>query len=622
MFQEILNTYKQAIIEEENTNFKDSVSNRKLKTIYTEDVEINEKNFSIGKSNYENVNEFKRKSKKNNNTISNNRFFNILSKDNIKNQLQKNSSTIRTFNISNISNASSNLNNNFSGNFNNSKSYNNIPNILNSTLKISNHIKNDSLNSFRTIKSDSISLNKTISIGSPVLKPIKIESNNNIKKNVRNLISDRSASEFKHKGISLLDDNEFNKLNKYKRRMISEFEKVKLKVSFTKASKNNLNIGSEEINNYLSEIPILLINEKFRIKVKEYNEDLIKKKNEIISRNTIIASNQTKNKLSKLERKMIEFPSFRFKLVEEQNINKTEIKPINNSEPIKQNLLTAEEIFKEFVLMESKNHKDKDKQIEDRKENDLKYHINNNFYGNISISSSINQRYQLEEALEKMDELSNFDKVSYLMKPKMYYLQTEEDVVEDLDSEDNSMEESIENDHDDHEDMEYDSENEMKISIKKNKKNKQKNSVDENELEIITVQKKIHLDEVILILKPTNLCYTHNIEHYVLMYKCLNNNDLNESDESFKGPKSRKSKKSTFNAHTFDTIIDIYKINKVLWDEKKLIVNVEVTINDSTKNLLLKVQNNKEGEMLEKSLNHIVNLVKLKALLYKIKKAI
>lgn len=163
-------------------------------------------------------------------------------------------------------------------------------------------------------------------------------------------------------------------------------------------------------------------------------------------------------------------------------------------------------------------------------------------------------------------------------------------------------------------------------------------------------QKEIILKPSIIRLQPTILGYSYNLDHYVLIIEYFDDSkkydyqkynksvlkdtenkegvDITDGRSHSSNSSSKIQTRNNFNNKTKceKTVIDLYKITKVYFIEESLILYIDT---DSSSNdewdmnwVGFKCADKAIGVKFEAALKYMVNLVKLKALIYKVKNSI
>lgn len=264
---------------------------------------------------------------------------------------------------------------------------------------------------------------------------------------------------------------------------------------------------------------------------------------------------------------------------------------------------------------------------------------------------------KLEESLKLMDEMSSqsMNHLLFLSKPRIFDLVIEETQLDsDEDKSEYSESKGSKISHNNSK-FEYDnktesvkSSNQMKLKV--NDKSIEKSRREEEELADLSVakSKEIVFKPAMIRLQPTILGYSRNLDHYVLAYNCINdkkkynfdsyklfsmsNNNkgnLNEdlsihSDNSSVNLINNKGiKAADMDAQNEEVLIDIFKLKSVNYNEttKRLLLEVDSHQNEST-NISFRVNDDETGSNFQMSLRYMVNLVKLKAIVYKVKNSV
>lgn len=247
-----------------------------------------------------------------------------------------------------------------------------------------------------------------------------------------------------------------------------------------------------------------------------------------------------------------------------------------------------------------------------------------------------------------MEEMSiqSFSHLNFLTLPKVFLLQVE---VARIDSEENnslnehrdsqsqkSLEESSKR-YGSYNESNYGSvESSDKIKLKDN------NSVNRSEEEVadlsLTQQKETVFKPILIRLQPTILGYQQNLDHYVLVYSLIDENKKINFDKYKQFNKKKKidndmsidSNSSSVNVlkrkneevHE-DVIIDLLKLKSVIFHEedKLLILEMDTPFIKDNK-VRIKIENVEIARNYEKSLRFMINLVKLKAIIFKVKQTL
>lgn len=247
-----------------------------------------------------------------------------------------------------------------------------------------------------------------------------------------------------------------------------------------------------------------------------------------------------------------------------------------------------------------------------------------------------------------MEEMSaqSLSHLNFLTLPKVFLLQVEiaridseenNSLNEHRDSQSQKSQEESSNKYGSHNDSNYGSaESSDKMKLKNN------NSVNRSEEEVadlsLTQQKETVFRPVLIRLQPTILGYQQSLDHYVLVYslvdenrkfnfdkyKVVNKKKKNDNDISIDSNTSSVNVLQRKNEEDQDdTIIDLLKLKSVIFQEedKCLILEMDTAYIKETK-IRIKIEDIEIARNYEKSLRFMINLVKLKAIIFKVKQTL